>query len=101
MLSRSPTLPSSPLTFLIGIINFSIPSSFQPVVGIQSDSHLYWGGLAQWAWSSIGIIDPIRIRGAGEKGREEGLLRPRLAGLPDHHWEREEWQINSSLATSF
>lgn len=106
MLSRSSTLPSSPLTFLIGIINFSVPSSFQPVMGIQSDSYLYWGGLAQWAWSSLGIIDLIRIRGAGEKGREyswteEGLLRPWLAGLPDHHWEREEWQMNSSLVASF
>lgn len=65
-------------------------------MGIQSDSHLYWGGLAQWAWSSLGIIDPIRIRGAGEKGHEyswteEGLLRPWLAGLLEHHWELEEW----------
>lgn len=31
----------------------------------QEANELYWGGLAQWAWSSVGIYDQIRTKAKG------------------------------------
>lgn len=36
------------------------------VVGIQSLSQSYWGNLAQWAWSSLGVCNSNKRRGWGE-----------------------------------